>query len=328
MFFFQLKIAIQNLISPQEVDSTSIKDINAIELPIITICQTNQTNITALADLGYCDEQNLLMGITGDKISWGGYHNLTHEELLQITHGKLFTKFDVVFGNGYQFKANLKYLPPYGFCEEISEYYPGSDIFLNLKNTDIRIFITDNNYRSYFNLDFTSQKGDPIIISRDEIHYYDVEVDVTSLCNVKPDLVSEKDSFKQCVDNELQRVVGNPLGCLPPWMSPSNQCNRTYPSTFWDSIPDFWMKYINKPLTLRSMEIERKCRKYCSMTRSTVHLREKKETDGYNNLYISFNDELKEAVVKHLLLNMHLIMERYVKIVVSICLLLFSQMNC
>ena len=283
MFCFQLNIAIQSLIFPQEVDSTSIidiKDINDIELPIITLCPTNQTNITALQELGYYDEQNLLMGYVGDKISWGGYHNLTHEELLQLTHEKWFTKFDVVFGNGYQSKARLKYLPPYGFCEEISECYPGSDISLSLKNTDIRIFITDNNYRSYFNLDFTSQKGDPIINSRDEIHYYDVEVDVTSWCNVKPDLVPEKDSFKQCVDEELLRVIGKPLGCLPPWMSPNNQCNSTYPSTFWDSIPDFWVKYINIPMTLRNMEIERKCRKYCSMTRSTVQLREKRPASG------------------------------------------------
>ena len=52
MFCVQLRIAIINLIDPPTVVSNSEKNISDFTPPLITVCPTNQTNITRLQELG------------------------------------------------------------------------------------------------------------------------------------------------------------------------------------------------------------------------------------------------------------------------------------
>ena len=82
MFCIQLKIAVESLISPPEIDSTTIKDIAdaGVELPIITVCPINQTNSTALKLLGY-EVWNKYVFHKPKSNSWGILYNLTFEEL-------------------------------------------------------------------------------------------------------------------------------------------------------------------------------------------------------------------------------------------------------
>ena len=82
IFCIQLKIAIESLISPPEIDSTTIKGIAdfGVELPIITVCPINQTNSTALKLLGY-KYWNKYVFHEPKNNSWGSLYNLTFEEL-------------------------------------------------------------------------------------------------------------------------------------------------------------------------------------------------------------------------------------------------------
>ena len=59
MFCIQFRIAIINLLDPPSVDTTEERSISEIDLPIVTICPTNQTNETRLKELGYPSMKNL-----------------------------------------------------------------------------------------------------------------------------------------------------------------------------------------------------------------------------------------------------------------------------
>ena len=299
MFCIQCETAITNLISPPTVDSTTIKNIEDVELPVITLCPVNQTNQTALDELNYSNEQDLLSGNT-IKTSWGNLHNLTHGELLNKTFNFASADRIMVFdSDGDHYIEKIVYMPKYGFCKEISNYSTANELFVmpSFSYQDIRVFITDKNFRSYISPDFSSHKGSPIIVRKGQTHMYDVDLEVISSCQVVKEKV-DKDDFKKCVDEEIQALIGKPLGCVPPWMSPHNQCNGTYDRNFVDKfIPKFWKAYINPPMSLRKLEIETKCRKYCSTTSATVQVREKIDfvSGHFSEIYIAFNQQVKEV---------------------------------
>ena len=52
----------KNLINPPTVDSTYITELDNVDLPLITICPTNQTNTTALYESGYFYQKFVLAG--------------------------------------------------------------------------------------------------------------------------------------------------------------------------------------------------------------------------------------------------------------------------
>ena len=89
MFCIQFETAIKNLINPPKVDSTYITELENIDLPLITVCPTNQTNITALEELGYFYQKFILAGWkTDEKItSWGEQQNLTIREFFKQLTG-------------------------------------------------------------------------------------------------------------------------------------------------------------------------------------------------------------------------------------------------
>ena len=53
MFCFQFNIALSNILEPPVIDTTYYKRIDEVELPLITVCLTNQTNVPALDNFGY-----------------------------------------------------------------------------------------------------------------------------------------------------------------------------------------------------------------------------------------------------------------------------------
>ncbi len=125
---------------------------------------------------------------------------------------------------------------------------------------------------------------------------YDVDIEIISSCNIMSrESLDSKDTYKKCVDDQIQKEIGEPLGCIPPWMSYSNHCNGTYANNWADSlIANFTRKFVEKPYSLQSTEIEKKCRKYCSETIASVHTREKRRTSVYaSEIRIAFNQQVK-----------------------------------
>ena len=90
MFCIQFEIAINNLTNPPTVDSTYITELEIIDLPLITVYPTNQTNITALEESGYFYPKFILEGWkTDEKItSWGEQQNLTIIEVSNQIFGR------------------------------------------------------------------------------------------------------------------------------------------------------------------------------------------------------------------------------------------------
>ena len=184
MFCIQCRTAFLNLVDPPQVDNTYYKNIEDVELPIITICPTSQVNNNSLRFLGYKFERNILTGKTRTETSWGRSNFITYEKLLNKVFNVTAAKDVKVF---YQYltikehEEQIVYLPRYGFCKEILNFRV--DMQLNIFPTDsyrdVRIFVTDRNFRTTFSLDYTSHKGEPIIAANGS-HMYDVDIEVNS----------------------------------------------------------------------------------------------------------------------------------------------------
>jgi hypothetical protein len=299
MFCIQLKIAVESVISPPEIDSTSIKNIRDadVELPIITVCPISQTNKTALKLLGY-DPWDKFDFHGASNNSWGSIYNLTFEELKSKVYQTDIAE-NVLLRNIGSNSSNvdLFYLPHYGFCREISHYNAENDIYTwtdtNQSQEGIQLFITDRNFKSHFSLDFSSQKGSPMIIPDNKRYAYVVDVEIDSTCSVNKRSAKEKNNFKQCIDDQIHTDFGNPMGCLPPWMSWRNQCSDKYPNSYKKTIVDLLNKYISSTVSLINVEIEMTCRKYCSRGRYSVKLISTDAGDVGPTAHIVFNQEVK-----------------------------------
>ena len=329
MFCIQFETAIKNLTNPPTVDSTYITELENIDLPLITVCPTNQTNITALEESGYFYPKFVLAGWKTDEqiTSWGDKQNLTFRDVLKIlkiwyidddeldsmihfsevnyhTYLLINQIFDLNSldalvlsdNNFYNFpRKDIIFFPKYGFCYQVSNYSTKFEVGIisNIKQ-DIRVFVTDRNFKSYFSLDYASHQGSPIIVSKGVSQRFEVKIDVSSTCPVETE-VTAKNDFEKCVDRKVQEKIGKPLGCIPPWISPNNQCNGSYPYDFVEKkIPDFEYEYIDLIYGLKKTEIEKKCRKYCSSTTVTVQEGEKFEQEqDQQEIQITFNDRVK-----------------------------------
>ena len=309
MFCFQFNIAMNNILEPPVIDTTYYKSIGEVELPLITVCPTNQTNLAALKEFGYKVELDLLAGLVLKKqqevtrplmiTSWGGFQNISFKDLLKQN----FFDKTAWIDNKEIVTKSLVFITRYGFCIELSDQSADFDISISADRAEdpsLIVFITDRNFRSYFSLDYSSNKGRTLDIEKDEIGMFDVDIEIISSCNIMSrESLDSKDKYKKCVDDQIQKEIGVPLGCIPPWMSSSNHCNGTYAQNWIDSqIADFNKKFVEKPYSpyslIQNTEIEKKCRKYCSATIASVHTREKKRTTEFESeIRIAFNQQVK-----------------------------------
>ena len=154
MFCHQLNTANKNLMSPGTVESSYERDVTVDDLPLVTICPTNQTNDTRLVELGYFGQLELmLMGqFKCDPVwctSWGAHKNLTFDELkTQVFNLDKVRELDIVGG---KFKNSSEFLPGYGLCKETALFDNTQKFTLVNNNPDeARVWITDRHYRSYF----------------------------------------------------------------------------------------------------------------------------------------------------------------------------------
>ena len=281
MFCFQCKTAVQSLVSPPTVDTTVKKNITDVDLPIITICPTNQTNLTRLHELGTAKSvKQLLQGYSrcdfGLCLSWGKSVNLTFEQLLEQVFNKSLAKEILLSPGNPNLSVVLTFLPRYGFCKEIINYSPEFPIKISIKSEykeNLKIFITDRNQRSYFSPNFSTHRGDKTVVRPDQVHYLDVQLAVTNNCEVDRNELDDVD-YKKCVDEKIQNNVGSVLGCNPPWLSATNQCNATYPRIFTHKIPDFDHRYTDLLYTLGQTKEETECRNSCKSLKTAVHTRD------------------------------------------------------
>ena len=279
MFSFQFYQAMLNLIAPPTLDSSFEKRITEIEPPIITICPTNQTVFSKMKQLKYSQKGAMFKGKANCKndscLSWGHHLNLTFDQLVeQIFNKKLLE--NIYFSPG-GFIENIVILPRFGFCKEISSYNPTKEIKITNKNpfTDVRIFLTDKKHRSYYSLDFASHQGSSIITQHGKVLCINVEVHIYSSCNILEDSL-DKGDFQTCVNSKLEEDLLPIIGCVPPLMSPFNQCNVSYPNNA--NFNDKFLKTYKKVNWLQQSKYEDECKSCENM-----------------HLHVSIRDEINKA---------------------------------
>ena len=271
MIFFclQFKQALENLISPQLIDSTRNQDINKIKHPLITLCPKNQINETRLKDLGYGEHiRNLYRGnlnigknqIENLIISWESLENMSFPKVLKQIYNLKAAKSIHTYslnniGRRIEHQTEIIFIPKYGFCKRIEEYNPTLEIIIS-SLASLYMLITDPIYSSYIMPDFTSMKGNAIALNVGQVKYYDARVSVIKVCK---DLVTN--SFKTCVDDRFQKVFLPTMGCVPPWLSDRNQCKGHYPSNLTHGL-SYKSKYVYPALTVKNLEEELVVRSY------------------------------------------------------------------
>ncbi len=261
MFFVQFYQAVLNMIDPPTLDSSFEKRITDIEPPIITICPTNQTLFSRIKQLRYSQKGEMFKGHAickdGSCLSWGHHLNLTFDQLVeQIFDKNLLEKINFPSKG---FKENIVVLPRFGFCKEISSYNPTEEIRIVNRNpfTGMRIFLTDKKHRSYYSLDFASHQGSNIIDQHGKFLSLNVKVHIYSSCKIQEDSL-DKGDFQTCVISKLEEDLLPIIGCVPPLMSPFNQCNVTYPNN--KNLSDQFLKTYTKINWLQHSEYEDECK--------------------------------------------------------------------
>ena len=304
MFCVQFKTAVVKLIAPPTVDSTYERNITENDLPLITVCPENQVKLEKLRELGYeyllefLDGNTNCTGNTKCK-SWGAHKNLSFNQVLRevYTDGEKST----VTATYDNYTTKVVYLAKFGFCLEISRYDPCCSVEIdNLGNHSLRVLITDRNSRSYFMVDIASHIGEELILQPNKFTNIDVEVKTHTQCKSDLNLVKDVD-FYNCVYDEIQKMFENSFGCIPPWLSSNNQCNKTYPRNQSDSVPNFYWDYLWPVYTLSNNKIEAKCKNSCRKTKFYVHKRETIEDKGWSGAFVKISQKMvvTEKVVNY-----------------------------
>ncbi len=316
MCIIQLRTATMNLIYPPTVITIIDKNIADIDLPIVTICQTHQGNMTRLNELHYARVVDLLNGFTGFAeserlLSWGQHANLTFDQILDEVFSDKAVN-DIIILKQDNVERNIKFIPRHGKCQEVSKFNPMKELMImNQDFTDppdtkksLRVFITDRYYQSHYSIDYPSHTGDKIEIHPMTEYYIDVKLSIVSTCNTEAEEF-KTNNFKQCVDDEVNDHFRKNPGCTPPWLSQNNHCNISipYPEVEnYNFVPNLHEDYILNVLTLKQSKVETNCRKYCKTLRSEVKIRETAELNtfsiqqGWNkggDAHISFDPTVK-----------------------------------
>ena len=123
MFCYQLNTATMLLMDPLRVDSTYERDITDDDIPLVTVCPINQTDIDRLFELEFLSYNSFLAGYTYCNVtkqchSWGANVNLTFDEVnCQVFDLDEHKRMGI---SGGVYKDDLVFIPRYGMCKETS----------------------------------------------------------------------------------------------------------------------------------------------------------------------------------------------------------------
>ena len=301
MFCYQLNIATNNLMDPPTVDSSYERLITDVDIPLVTICPSDQT-YERLLRLGYGTFDSFLLGLTYCNkttmcYAWGAQLNLTFDVLTRYVYDLDIVNAIQITGGDY--KDGSVFLPSYGLCKETSHVDVSQEIEFSYYDSHFtRIIMSNKNYRSFIMPDISSHSGNKIFMTPDKNLYYDVKIHVKSSCtkDVKPMTNIE---YKKCVDDKLQNLFKeHNITCLPPWLSEYNQCNQTYPLDSYGVFKDkFYKKYIQTLLMVSNIKFEEDCKLSCEETTYTV-TEKGVISNGYGVSFAAFSFNQKVLVTE------------------------------
>ena len=289
MFCVQFRVAVEKLRIPPLIDITEEVTIDSADLPIITICPTNQYNLTALKMYGYTNRNLMLFGSAIFKskpyYSWGGQVNKTYTEML----ADLFPS--VIINNDINPKITTKpktieeiFVPKYGYCIKVTNYSKEDGVVIQvlIAENEFHVYITDRKQDSFPIFWFDSQHGELVTGLRGVEAWYDVEIRQKSRSNPNiKGLCEEYDTrtFADCVDDKVGEVMMPVLGCNPPYLSAKNQCTRYFVDEDLSKVRKYfteiglWNDYLMELVALRPIPPQKLCKPPCLATETHVQLR-------------------------------------------------------
>ena len=237
LFLIQMKIAIEKYLSNPTVAKISHKKYQEVQPPTITICPADQYDHFASKNLGYRLRYDFLIGnVSAGYATWGGVRNISFNESRKL----LFkANFDGVFADDDDdkiLKLIEKFILPYGHCKQIENIKNLEKIYIHTNTTDLKIFVTDPAKSYYYRLSETSIEGDSLHLAPDlnfTIKHrlkYTLELEETHLDKDKEGEHCDDygagtyATYADCIEIKMRERFIPLLGCMPPWMSPTNQC--------------------------------------------------------------------------------------------------------
>ena len=243
IFLYQSITAFLKLNAKQTIFISEVIDINDLRVsqPLITVCMTDQIpdDQQINDDLVYVTNKIYLLYQLRNNadftFSFGKHLNMTYKQLMK-KYSKPRKNFLAFEQNGYHKDGNETFIQLYGYCSEMTDFQPNdllNIVFVGKEKEKYDIFVTDWRLETYLSPDFTSQTGDRLEISNGTNYGFVVKIEVEDLTDPyeKSSCVQvgdQSESFSNCVNTGITADLMPKLGCIPPWLSPHNQCNDIY----------------------------------------------------------------------------------------------------
>ena len=199
---------------------------------MITICPNTQYYWGKLNDLGYADDEHLAAGILNEThVSWGAHIGLSFPDLLTELFGSVNEAAGGDLNKFLQLEnteSKLKYIPKFGYCAVISHYDVSDNVvfaFDELNSTSL-VFVTDSSGASEYNIDYTSQKGDRIVLKPSTIMTYKISIELVDerTTDTVDCIEYDFDTLQECSQIKSLEYIDEYLDCYPPWIFNQSHC--------------------------------------------------------------------------------------------------------
>ena len=210
------------------------------------------------------------------------------------------------------------FYPRFGICWESIDYDPLFDIEIQTDDwakPEALIMITDPYQRTYFNIATLSNSGEKILLERlyqkvinIKVHIKDITDPLTKGTCENYD--SRGNTYQDCVDEKMNEMLSPELGCLPPWLSPRNQCLNSYTGPEFVKFNatlsghNFTEDIVDPILDMKKTKTELECLSHCLRMENTVSLQWRdKVADKATKVVLQFEKDvvLSKTIVTYFL---------------------------
>ena len=221
-----------------------------MELPTIMVCPRDQYDWFESKNMGYPLRFSFLLGMinkTNGNLTWGGSDNkMMFQESLKSLYKASFENLSTT-PNTVVMKE--RFIIPYGFCQELTNYSTSDVIYIYSGNNSV--FITDPLKTLHYKISESSMTGDPIFLKAKDSKIHDhlifaIDIEEKQLFKDKSGEectdygeTEKYRSYAECKRAEVELQLIPDLNCIPPWMASINQCNGIIKRSYSNKTIDF-----------------------------------------------------------------------------------------
>ena len=223
--------AIRKYASHPHLQEHSITSIDAIQTPLIYLCNTDQFKHGNARALGYESYTQFLQGkVNGSEMtSWlGNSHNKTFDEVAKTLFNDDYT--DLRLENA---KGQIVLIQPYGFCIQLLNFSMRAKLKVTSKQT-IKFLLLDPYRGTRIRADEALGPNTKLEVkdnSNENLWYnmiYTLHDDSFFDGNTCTDYRKLTTTYGECLEKAVERKLSKSYGCVPKWF-PGNmaKCTRS-----------------------------------------------------------------------------------------------------